>query len=92
MVASVRCACRYAEFRRVRTRVIARSFLVRAQGRLERGDRGWKRGHIVLMGGSFIALLTGFYVDNGPHLPFWQHLPRWTFWILPTALGIPLIC
>jgi hypothetical protein len=51
-----------------------------------RARPGWQRRHIVLMGSSFVAVLTGFYVDNGPHLPLWGHLPAWTFWILP---GIP---
>ena len=43
------------------------------------------------MGGSYIALLTGFYVDNGPFLPLWDRLPHWTYWLLPSLLGIPLI-
>jgi hypothetical protein len=43
------------------------------------------------MGGSYIALLTGFYVDNGPFLPLWDRLPHLTYWLLPTAIGVPLI-
>jgi hypothetical protein len=39
------------------------------------------------MGGSYIALLTGFYVDNGPNLPLWDHLPHWTYWTLPATEG-----
>ncbi|WP_112274001.1 hypothetical protein [Lentzea terrae] len=27
------------------------------------------------MGGSYIAMLTAFYVDDGPRLPLWQLLP-----------------
>jgi hypothetical protein len=42
------------------------------------------------MAGSYIALLTGFYVDNGPQLPLWNRLPHWSFWLIPTAVGIPL--
>jgi hypothetical protein len=42
------------------------------------------------MAGSYIALLTGFYVDNGPQLPLWNRLPSWSFWFLPAAIGIPL--
>ena len=42
------------------------------------------------MAGSYIALLTGFYVDNGPQLPLWNRLPHWSFWFLPAAVGIPL--
>jgi hypothetical protein len=43
------------------------------------------------MGGSFIALFTGFYVDNGPQLPLWRLLPHWTYWTLPAVVGVPLI-
>ena len=39
---------------------------------------------------SFIAMLTAFYVDNGPSLPFWKSLPPIDFWILPGIVGIPL--
>ncbi|WP_207957273.1 hypothetical protein [Rubrobacter tropicus] len=47
--------------------------------------------HIVAMGGSYVALLTAFYVDNGPRLPLWRLLPPESFWILPSAVGVPLI-
>jgi hypothetical protein len=43
------------------------------------------------MGGSYIALLTAFYVDNGPFLPLWNRLPHWTYWLLPAIIGMPLI-
>jgi hypothetical protein len=52
---------------------------------------GWPRRHAIGMGGSYIALLTGFYVDNGRQLPVWDRLPQWTYWVLPAAVGIPLI-
>jgi hypothetical protein len=47
--------------------------------------------HIVGMGLSYIAMLTAFYVDNGPKLPGWRLLPPLAFWILPTFIGAPLI-
>jgi uncharacterized membrane protein len=47
--------------------------------------------HLAAMGGSYIALLTAFYVDNGPKLPLWNLLPPISFWFLPSALGIPII-
>lgn len=47
--------------------------------------------HLVAMGCSYVALLTGFYVDNGPHLPLWQYLPDWSFWVLPSLVGLPII-
>jgi hypothetical protein len=53
--------------------------------------QGRVRWHAIGMGGSYVALLTGFYVDNGPQLPLWDRLPHWTYWVLPTAVGVPLI-
>ena len=47
--------------------------------------------HIAGMGIAYIAMLTAFYVDNGPHLPLWDHLPAWAFWLLPTAIGAPIV-
>ena len=48
-------------------------------------------GHIAGMGTGYVAMLTAFYVDNGPHLPLWDRLPPLTFWFLPSAIGAPLI-
>jgi hypothetical protein len=48
-------------------------------------------GHIAGMGTAYVAMLTAFYVDNGPHLPLWDRLPALTFWLLPAAIGAPLI-
>jgi len=47
--------------------------------------------HIAGMGIAYIAMLTAFYVDNGPHLPLWDHLPTWAFWLLPSAIGAPIV-
>lgn len=47
--------------------------------------------HITGMGFSYIALLTAFYVDNGPHLPLLRQLPPLGFWLLPSAIGLPLV-
>jgi hypothetical protein len=52
---------------------------------------GWRRWHILGMGASYIALLTGFYVDNGPNLPVWDRLPPVSFWFLPSLIGLPII-
>jgi len=71
--------------------ILAGSFgLVGWRARLRRW-RGWLRWHAIGLGGSYVALLTGFYVDNGPRLPLWDRLPTWAFWALPTAIGAPLI-
>jgi hypothetical protein len=59
------------------------------------GARAWRREsvrwHAIGTGGSYIALLTGFYVDNGPRLPLWRVLPHWLLWAGPAAVGVPLI-
>jgi hypothetical protein len=52
---------------------------------------GWLAHHITGMALSYIAMLTAFYVDNGPRLPLWQLLPPITFWFLPAAVGLPLL-
>jgi len=36
-------------------------------------------------------MLIAFYVDNGRQLPVWKDLPPVTYWLLPLALGLPLI-
>jgi len=56
-----------------------------------RRHRPGDTGHIAGMGTAYVAMLTAFYVDNGPHLPLWDHLPRLAFWLLPSAIGAPLI-
>jgi hypothetical protein len=43
------------------------------------------------MGIAYVAMLTAFYVDNGPHLPLWDRLPPLSFWLLPSAIGAPII-
>jgi hypothetical protein len=48
-------------------------------------------GHIAGMGIAYTAMLTAFYVDNGPHLPLWDRLPALAFWLLPSAIAAPLI-
>jgi hypothetical protein len=51
----------------------------------------WQRVHIPAMGGAYVALFTGFYVDNGPHLPLWDRLPHLAYWTLPSLVGVPLV-
>ena len=43
------------------------------------------------MGASYILLLTAFYVDNGKNLPLWKDFPPVTYWLLPGAIGTPII-
>ncbi len=56
-----------------------------------RRKRPGDAGHIIGMGGGYVAMLTAFYVDNGPHLPLWDRLPPLVFWFLPAAVGAPII-
>jgi hypothetical protein len=56
-----------------------------------RRHRPGDTGHIAGMGIAYVAMLTAFYVDNGPHLPLWDRLPVFMFWLLPTAIGAPII-
>lgn len=51
---------------------------------------GWPARHAVGLGGSFAALLTGFYVDNGPQLPVWDQLPHIVYWLLPGLVATVL--
>ena len=51
----------------------------------------WGRLHITGMGASYVLLLIAFYVDNGKQLPVWKDLPPITYWLLPLALGLPVI-
>ena len=50
----------------------------------------WMVWHGCAMAGSYVALFTGFYVDNGPRLPLWDRLPHVAYWLIPAAVGIPL--
>ena len=56
-----------------------------------RRHRPGDTGHIVGMGTAYVAMLTAFYVDNGPRLPLLDHLPVLAFWLLPSAIGAPVI-
>ncbi|GAA1993329.1 DUF2306 domain-containing protein [Catenulispora subtropica] len=56
-----------------------------------RRRRPGNAGHILGMGGSYAVMLTAFFVDNGPHLPLWDHLPTWAFWLLPSLIAAPVI-
>ena len=62
-----------------------------ARTALRRRWHNWVRLHIAGMGASYILMLTAFYVDNGKNLPLWKELPQIAFWLLPAALGLPLL-
>jgi hypothetical protein len=51
----------------------------------------WVRLHIAGMGSSYVLMLIAFYVDNGKQLPLWKDLPDFMYWLIPMAVGIPLI-
>jgi hypothetical protein len=69
------------------------SFAAGAIGRAARRQLWprWAPIHVSGMGLSYIILLTAFYVDNGPHLPVWKHLPGWTYWLAPSLVGLPIL-
>lgn len=71
----------------------ALAFAVASVGRMARRRRwrNWVRVHITGMGLSYVLLLTAFYVDNGKSLPLWRSLPSIAYWLVPAAVGIPLI-
>jgi hypothetical protein len=71
----------------------ALSFGAASLGRTARrqGWRNWVKLHIAGMGLSYVFLITAFYVDNGHSLPIWNELSPITYWLLPGAVGIPLI-
>ncbi len=71
----------------------ALAFAAAYLGRRARRDRWryWIRLHITGMGSSYLLLLIAFYVDNGNSLPIWRELPPIAYWLLPAAIGIPLI-
>jgi hypothetical protein len=58
---------------------------------LRRRWRGWAVIHISSMGLSYVLLLTAFYLENGADLPLWDLLPPIVYWLLPGAIGVPII-
>jgi hypothetical protein len=58
---------------------------------LQRRWPGWARLHVLGMGLSYILLLTAFYVENGSSLPLWDRLPTIAYWLMPSAIGAPII-
>ncbi len=46
----------------------------------------WLLQHISAMGGSYIAAVTAFAVQN-PHFFMPENSPRWLLWILPGVIG-----
>jgi hypothetical protein len=55
---------------------------------MRRSNQGF---HIAGMGLSYVVMVTAFYVDNGPKLPFWNQFPDLVFWFGPLAIGLPII-
>jgi uncharacterized membrane protein len=53
--------------------------------------RNWPRLHLLGMGTSYVLLLIAFYVDNGRNLPLWRDLPAALYWVIPSAVGVPIM-
>lgn len=51
----------------------------------------WISAHIVGMIGSYVVLLTAFYVDNAHLIPGLKQLPTLTFWVLPSLIALPFL-
>jgi hypothetical protein len=68
---------------------LAAAYLGRKARRQRWGN--WVRLHVTGMGTSYILLLTAFYVDNGKNLPLWNQLPPIAYWLIPAAVGTPLV-
>ena len=47
--------------------------------------------HLSGMIGSYVVLLTAFYVDNAHLFPGVNRLPTLTFWVAPTLIAIPFL-
>jgi uncharacterized membrane protein len=72
------------------TAAVVAAVLGRHPGRRGPAAAGDSR-HAMAMVTSYLALLTAFYVDNGPHLPLWNRLPSLAFWLGPALIGLPLL-
>jgi hypothetical protein len=51
----------------------------------------WAHWHLFGMSSSYVLMLTAFFVDNGPHLPFWRHFPVLAFWLMPALVGVSIV-
>jgi len=54
-----------------------------------RAKNYWLLAHLQRMTGAYIASLTAFLVVNAKYFP--EYLPAALFWLLPTAILVPLI-
>ena len=66
------------------------AFVAALLGRLAIRDRR-PRLHLLAMATSYVVMLVAFYVDNGSNLPLWRDLPPVAYWLLPIAVGTPII-
>jgi lysylphosphatidylglycerol synthetase-like protein (DUF2156 family) len=51
----------------------------------------WVIAHLVGMIGSYVILLTAFYVDNAHLFPGLNRLPTLTFWVAPSLIALPFL-
>lgn len=58
---------------------------------VRRQRRGWVVAHILGMSGSYVVLITAFYLDNAKNLPLWRDLPTVAFWFLPAGVAVPFV-
>jgi len=69
------------------------SFLFNLYGYLafKKKWKNWMTAHIAGMGGSYIAIVTGFLVVNQKHTEWLNDMPSFFLWLLPTIIGTPFI-
>ena len=67
------------------------SFLIRGFLAVKKREENWLPNHIGGMLGSYVAMTTAFLVVSGPKIPMVSMLPPITLWLLPTAIGYPII-
>jgi hypothetical protein len=53
--------------------------------------KNWMVSHIAGMGGSYIAMVTGFIVVNQSKVHYLNQMPTFVFWLLPTIIGTPIL-
>lgn len=71
--------------------VFAFAAVLIGQSVIKKRGRAWSKIHIIGMGMSYVLFLAAFCLDNGRFLPVWKDMPYFAYWLIPAAVGIPLI-
>jgi hypothetical protein len=71
--------------------VFSFSFALKGYRAFWRRGPGWMVEHLTGMGGSYIAMATAFSIQVAKYLPLHDRIPGFVWWVLPTAVGSPLL-